>query len=1447
MKTIYFLVAFFLFTGTAISQQTPWQWVNPLPQGNLLNGAAAPSADTIFAVGDFGTVMRSTNAGTTWQILPNAGGMNEQLYGVYFPNTMTGYAVGTTGQYVKTTDAGATWFYHQSPTLSDLYAVFFVSSTTGWVTGANGVVLGTTNGGTTWTVEPTGTTSNLYAVNFASATTGWVAGADGKILKTTNAGVSWVTQATGTTQAIYSLDFTSTTTGYAVGAFGIILKTVNGGTAWSPQISNTTFSLYATQFITASIGWAAGSFGAVLKTTNGGLNWFAQSSGSYNDIYGMSMLSSTAGWMVGDFGTLISTSDGGTTWQLRSSGTKNILNGMHFPDPATGFSVGEEGTIIKSTDGGLSWTQQSSGLFQTLYGVYFSNSTTGWAVGDSAVILRTTTGGANWVEQNSHNDVSLYSVHFPTATRGWAVGDLGTILASTNGGVTWAPQTSNTSSTLLRIKFLTPTLGWAVGFSGKILKTTDAGVSWISQTSGTTRTLYSLETIDANNVVVVGDFGLVLKTTNGGTSWVEQTTDTDVSLYGVTFYTASLGWAAGDDGVVIATSNGGVTWTTQPTGTPNTLYDVQLSRGVSGGVIFAAGVGGTIICSGASPLPVKTWVGTFDSLWTNPGNWSPNGVPQKNDSVIIAPAARMPYLRTSLQQINIASLRINAGAALHIGSGLGELVVKGSVIVDGILDFEVPSNLHITVGKDFVVSLTGTFNPSQSTVVFTSNGQVRGSFNNVLLQEGANLNSIGNVTVRNNILILSNLTLRPSDTLSILNPYPLAFQGNGSTGAGTIRRAIQAGSQETYRFESPGTYIRFYPVGDLPDTVTVSMTLDAFPPGLPESLFVKRYYEITAIGGSNYLSTLALRYDTSETDISIENLGLFRDSSDVVKNMGQADFIDSDYVSIVADSIDHFSRWYIGYYDYIPHHAFEFQDSVILIDNGGLRDTIVFGAFPTATNGIDVAYGEAALGPKPGPGTFDVRWDIPSTQGSLVDIRDVLTRTLTSHTYTGSIQPGPGGYPFTVRWDSAALPPGTFLLRDAATHGTQFSVNMKTQRTFVITNPSVTKFEILHVGPIYYQFQKNWNLLSNPLTPVIDAKKTRLFPTTISSAYYFDDGYKVEDTLHNGIGYWLKFGSAQTVGLDGFARLLDTIDVVQGWNMIGSISNAIKASNVTQIPPGNVVSSYFQFTTGYTVADSIHPSKGYWVKATNTGKLILSSSPSALPKNESAEWGEKLASANSITVIDKEGSEQTLYFTREKLSDPLKDYFEMPPYPPREVFDVRFASERMYESLDRELPPVRIQSASYPISLRWHLREPGMRSVRVVDAATGRELAVSVGSSQATCVISDASVTALLIRVESDVQIPKQFSLHQNYPNPFNPTTRVAFDLPEAGLATLKVYDILGQEVAQLVANEALSAGSHSIVFDASNYGSGVYFYRIAVRGESGKEYGQVRKMMLIK
>ena len=100
--------------------------------------------------------------------------------------------------------------------------------------------------------------------------------------------------------------------------------------------------------------------------------------------------------------------------------------------------------------------------------------------------------------------------------------------------------------------------------------------------------------------------------------------------------------------------------------------------------------------------------------------------------------------------------------------------------------------------------------------------------------------------------------------------------------------------------------------------------------------------------------------------------------------------------------------------------------------------------------------------------------------------------------------------------------------------------------------------------------------------------------------------------------------------------------------------------------------------------------------------------------------------------------------------------------------------------------------------------------------------------------------------VEVDIPVLKEFALDQNYPNPFNPNTKIEFRLAVDSKVNLKVFDILGQEVATLV-NTNMVSGAHNVDFNASSLNSGVYFYRIEATGIDGTNFLNVKKMSILK
>jgi hypothetical protein len=90
-------------------------------------------------------------------------------------------------------------------------------------------------------------------------------------------------------------------------------------------------------------------------------------------------------------------------------------------------------------------------------------------------------------------------------------------------------------------------------------------------------------------------------------------------------------------------------------------------------------------------------------------------------------------------------------------------------------------------------------------------------------------------------------------------------------------------------------------------------------------------------------------------------------------------------------------------------------------------------------------------------------------------------------------------------------------------------------------------------------------------------------------------------------------------------------------------------------------------------------------------------------------------------------------------------------------------------------------------------------------------------------------------------QLPQDFVLFQNYPNPFNPSTTIEFTLPHSSMVTLKIFNILGEEVSTLVSEE-LSTGKYEYKWDAADMVSGVYLYKI-----TAGDFEQTKKLILLK
>jgi photosystem II stability/assembly factor-like uncharacterized protein len=366
-----------------------------------------------------------------------------------------------------------------------------------------------------------------------------------------------------------------------------------------------------------------------------------------------------------------------------------------------------------------------------------------------------------------------------------------------------------------------------------------------------------------------------------------------------------------------------------------------------------------------------------------------------------------------------------------------------------------------------------------------------------------------------------------------------------------------------------------------------------------------------------------------------------------------------------------------------------------------------------------------------------------------------------------------------------------------------------------------------------------WNMISVPVRPASFVKDT-LFPTSVSSAYAYAKGYTVRDTLSNGDGFWLKFEVPQFSDLVGDAITSDSVTLMPGWNMVGSISSPIAVADIIEQPPGLVSSLVYGYRKGYTVDDSLVPGRGYWVKAATLGTIVLSSTPSA--GMTTARTAPPTEGMNSLTIADASGFSQTLYFSSAGRSG-VEAAGEMPPPAPGGSPDVRFESGliRTFAPAGADNPsaeaPILMTNLKGPVRVSWSVAEP---SASYVLSDGSDDVTVNPGSGAATF---RSAKPRFLLRAAAPgtAGVPGEFRLEQNYPNPFNPVTTIAYDLPRRSAVRLSIHDNLGREVAILADGEQAD-GPHAVAWDASGHASGVYLYRLTVDGVS-----TTRKMLLMK
>ncbi|MEA2483928.1 MAG: hypothetical protein QOC55_1875, partial [Thermoleophilaceae bacterium] len=381
-----------------------WFWANPLPQGNTLR--AIDFAGTRgYAVGDFGTVMRSDDGGASWSGLttgttaglrvvravsrdvfvvagkcivrrsddggasfrtlpwsPAGSSCRRQVESVAFPSAQSGYLLLSDGSLLHTRDGGQSWTARTAiPGTAATGAgsamhpsdVFFTSADAGFVTTGSGIVYRTTDGATSWSPVAQAP-QHLDSIFFADAQTGFAAGG-ASILRTTDGGATWSQQGVVTPPA--SVDWircgTPLTCMAATAGGDRLLRTDDGGDTWT-AISPATRPLYAAAYAESGAVAAVGQAGTTVWSQDAGHNFVRVSDDLDTRFTLLHAVSPDTAYVAGRGGTMARTTDGGRTWSTLAPPVADRILDLSFPTVSTGFALAPDDVLMRTDDGGAS-------------------------------------------------------------------------------------------------------------------------------------------------------------------------------------------------------------------------------------------------------------------------------------------------------------------------------------------------------------------------------------------------------------------------------------------------------------------------------------------------------------------------------------------------------------------------------------------------------------------------------------------------------------------------------------------------------------------------------------------------------------------------------------------------------------------------------------------------------------------------------------------------------------------------------------------------------------------------------------------------------------------------------------------------------------------------------------------------------------------------------------
>ena len=610
-----------------------YTWQHPIPQGNTINDLARTpesGSDTLFAVGDYGAILKSIDNGENWSLIDSVA--SENLYGIAFNESGKGYIVGNNGKLLEN-DENNGWMSKSSFIHFKLNDVDFADEATAYAVGHKGTILKILED-TCINLSPV-TFQELNAIQFVSVTTGFIVSDQGSVFKTTNGGQNWTEKVLNDSVYFYNLDFPSELVGFAIGKKGKIWKTTNGGDTWiNYTFPNVGDDLRGIQFVDDTLGMICGRNGRIMSTFNGGNTWASFDSltnlaFTRLDIYQVDT-SCIKPILVGESGTIFRKIDTTCLWSNISGAMHYSINSIAFLEPQSGnayemaYAVGgdffTDKPVLLKTENAMNWDtvtadtirhfitdiaiagdytyicgykgmmhaknpnsewgKLTTGTTKNLYAVTTVEQNYVFACGEKGMLLKSADYGQTWVQLDvpTFADVeNLYGIGFANINRGYVVGSNGTILEIRNGGDQVVAVSSPTSASLYDVEMYSEDLGYAVGAHGTALKIVkeEGSITVNPLISGVTTPLNRVQTKDGDSVYMVGDNGIVLFSQYGGDTLFRQFSGTSNHLRALQVLSDKVTYVGGSGLSILRTDNGGggAYW-------PNDVEEIELDQDI---------------------------------------------------------------------------------------------------------------------------------------------------------------------------------------------------------------------------------------------------------------------------------------------------------------------------------------------------------------------------------------------------------------------------------------------------------------------------------------------------------------------------------------------------------------------------------------------------------------------------------------------------------------------------------------------------------------------------------------------------------------------------------------------------------------------------------------------------------------------------------------------------